>query len=333
MDRIGLGIIGCGIAAKKLHLPALRALSDRFVIVSVCNHTEPKAKEFAHMVGDVPYVLRYKDLLRRQEVEAVDIVLPIHLNYKVTQDALEAGKHVFVEKPIAGNLKDARSMLAFPNRYAQVMMVAENCRYQLVFRRAKELIDGGAIGRPYSAVWDIFLQMTSENPYARTTWRIKHKYPGGFLTDGGVHQMAVLRSLFGEILSVSAFSRRVNPSIGKLDTLCVQFETSDGVAGVLNLFYSAVGHAENHLMVFGTAGTLVIEGNSIRLKHPGKEDVVYIAADDGGYIEEFSDFYNAIRCGGRVRSSFSEGFRDLQAILGALEAAERGVRKAFRYVR
>jgi predicted dehydrogenase len=333
LDRIGLGVIGCGIAAKKLHLPALRALADRFVIVAVCNHTAPKAAEFAHMVGNVPYVLDYRDLLLREDVEAVDIVLPIHLNYKVTKEALEAGKHVMVEKPIAANLKDARKMLAFPKRFPLVMMVAENCRYQLVFQRAREIIQQGAIGRPYSAIWNIFLRMTNENPYARTTWRIKHTYPGGFLTDGGVHQMAVLRSLFGEVISVSGFSRRVNPSIGKLDTLSVQFETSNGVTVVLNLFYSAVGHSENHLLVFGTAGTLVVEGNCIRLKQPGKEDVVQIAADDGGYIEEFSDFYDVIRGGGRVRSSFSEGFRDLQAILGAIEAAGRGGRMKMRIVR
>ena len=99
---------------------------------------------------------------------------------------------------------------------------------------------------------------------------------------------------------------------------------------MFNLFFSAVGHAENHLLVFGPMGTLVVEGKSIRLKRAGNPDVVEIAADDGGYIEEFADFYDAIRKGRNVRSSFREGVRDLQVILTALESAETGKRKRVR---
>ena len=100
-DPIKLGIIGCGIAAKKLHYPALKKLKDRFTITAVCNHTEKKAKEFSQMVGGVPYTLDYRELLAMEDVEAVAIVLPIHLNRLVIADALKAGKHVIAEKPIA----------------------------------------------------------------------------------------------------------------------------------------------------------------------------------------------------------------------------------------
>jgi len=331
MNRIGLGIIGCGIAARKLHLPALRALADRFVIAAVCNHTAPKAEEFAHMVGGVPYLLKYKDLLLRDDVEAVDIALPIHLNYKVTKDALEAGKHVIVEKPIAANMVEARKMLGFTRRYPRVMMVAENCRYQSIFKRSKELLQDGAIGQPYSAVWNIFQRVTSEeNPYARTAWRINHRYEGGFLTDAGVHHIAVLRSLFGEIKWVSGVSRSVNPTIGRLDTLSFLFEASQGLKGVFNLYFSAIGYAENQLLVFGTGGTLIVEGTSIRLKRVGKADLVEIAPDDGGFIEEFLDFYEAIRKGTKVRSTFMEGVRDLRVILGALDSARTGRKERLR---
>ena len=113
MNKIKLGIIGCGIATKELHWPALQKLKDKFEITMVCNHTEPKAKDFARIVGGVPYVLDYRELLQNSNVEAVDIILPIHLNYQVTKDALEAGKHVIVEKPIAANLEQAKEMLTF----------------------------------------------------------------------------------------------------------------------------------------------------------------------------------------------------------------------------
>jgi len=65
MNPIKLGIIGCGIAARELHFPALQKLQDKFSITVVCNHSEPKAKSFAEMAGGVPFVLDYQELLKK----------------------------------------------------------------------------------------------------------------------------------------------------------------------------------------------------------------------------------------------------------------------------
>ena len=324
MDKIRLGVIGCGIAAKKLHWPALSRLSDRFEIVAVCNHTEPKAAEFSALVGGVPWVLDYRKLLAMKSVEAVDIVLPIHLNFRVTRDALAAGKHVILEKPIAANLADARTMLAFPGKYRRVMMIAENCRYQPVYLRALQALEEGAIGRPYTAVWNNLSTLTTDNPYAQTQWRIHHRYPGGFLTDAGVHNVAVLRMLFGEIVAVTSYVKAINRSIGKTDTLGMIFKAKNGFSGSLNLFFSAKGVSEHRLMIFGTQGTLVVEENAVHIQRPGKPDEPLPVEDDGGYVGEFLEFSEAIRNGAKVKSSFREGARDLQVILVALQAAGTG---------
>jgi predicted dehydrogenase len=330
MRKIGLGIIGCGIAARKLHLPALRRLNDRYDIVAVCNHTKPKAASFSRLVGGVPYDLDYRNLLDRPDVEAVDIVLPIDLNYRVTRDALAAGKHVILEKPLAANLREGKEMLTFGRKFRKVLMVAENCRYQPLFLRIAALLNSNAIGRPYAVVWNIFHRITADSPYAQTSWRIHHRYPGGFITDSGVHNMAVLRTLFGEFRWISAFTRCVNPSIGKLDTLGMQFATRGGVEGTLHLFLSVSGHAMHRISIFGTGGTIVTEDNTITLQRDGRRPVVERTNSDGGYIGEFTDFYRAITRGTPVRSTFREGYRDLEAILMALESAKRGSRLALR---
>lgn len=330
MEKVRLGVIGCGIAAKNLHWPALSRLSDRFEIVAVCNHTEPKAVEFASMVGGVPWVLDHRKLLAMNDVEAVDIVLPIHLNFQVTQDALKAGKHVILEKPIAANLSDARMMLSFPRKYRRVMMVAENCRYQPLYLRAQQVLGDGLIGRAYAAIWENYGMLTGSNPYAQTRWRIHHRYPGGFLTDAGVHNMAVLRMLFGEITAVAGYAEGINRSIGKLDTLGMIFDTRKGVSGSFNLFFSAAGHSERRLMIFGTKGTMVVAEGRISIKRPDQPDEQMVTEEEEGFVGEFQDFYNAIRKGTKVRSSFREGARDLQVILAALEAAKSGRKKALR---
>jgi predicted dehydrogenase len=322
MNKIRLGIIGCGIAARELHLPALKKLQNQFSITCVCNHTEPKARDFAKLAGGVPYVLDYRELLDRDDIEAVDIVLPIHLNYAVTHDALRAGKHVIVEKPLAANLIDGRKMLQFPGRFRKVMMVAENFRYRPVFHRVRDHLRKGTIGRPYAVIWNVFHQLTTENRYVRTQWRIRHKYPGGFITDGGVHNIAALRFLFGDITSGRAFTKNVNPGIGKIDTMSFQFAARAGVNGVLNIFCSAIGYNEHKLVILGNKATMVITENIITFKRKNKPDTQEVVEDDGGFEAEFMDFYSAIRKHHKVTSTFKQGYRDLEVIIRALTSAE-----------
>jgi predicted dehydrogenase len=322
MKKIKLGIIGTGIAAKKLHLPALLRLKDKFEITAVCNHTEPKAKEFSKMIGGVPYFLDYNKMLRESDVEAVDIAVPIDLNYKVTKDVLEAGRHVFLEKPLAANLIEAERMLEFSSRYKSKMMVAENFRYRKIFNDTKIMLDQKKIGSVYAMIWNIFYHVTSDNEYAQTKWRKYHKYAGGFITDGGVHNMAAIRMMFGDIISLNAFSKNINPNIGKPDTISVQFKTAAGVDGILNMFYSANGMGENKLTFFGSDGTIEIDNEKQRLKKSGKKVIEKIYDNDSGYFEEFIDFYNSIVKNKTPLSTFDEAYKDLKTILTALKAAE-----------
>ncbi len=331
MKPVKLGVIGCGLAAREIHWPALKNLKDKFEIMVVCNHTEPKAKEFAELVGNVPYVLDYNELLNRADVEAVTIILPIHLNYQVTKDALQAGKHVIVEKPLAANLKDAKLMLEFEKHFPLVMMVAENFRYHEVFRRLKAYMDEGQIGEPHTIFWDIFYFIDSlKNRYAQTKWRIHHKYPGGFITDAGIHNIAALRDMFGDIVSGTAFTRSVNPGLGEIDSMSFQFLTANNVHGVLNFFVSANSFEVYRLLILGNKGSILVENNeSIVIKRNNKIEFEERIITDRGYQTEFEAFFRAIRNGEKVISSFSEAYRDLEVMVRAVESANRW--DAFRF--
>ncbi len=321
MNPVKLGILGCGIAAKDLHWPALKQIKNKFEIAAVCNHTEGKAKEFAQMVGNVPYVTDYKLILANPEIEAVSILLPIHLNHQVTKEALEAGKHVIVEKPIAANMKEAEDMLDFEKKYKTVMMVAENFRYDPFNIRIKELLDSGSVGKPYSAFWDCFDFLETSNKYAQTQWRIKHQYPGGFITDGGVHNIAVFRDLFGEIHSGKAITRSINPNLGEIDSMSFLFSTSSNVSCVFNYYFSSVGYKERTLKILGTEGTMVIQDKNIIIKKKDTSDYIETIQSEGGYKEEFENFYDAIRNGQKVKCTFLDAYKDLKALIDALESA------------
>ncbi len=318
MKPVKLAIIGCGLAARNIHWPALEKLKDKFEIVCVCNHTEQKAKDFAKLLGGVRHCTDYRQMLEDTDIEAVDIAVPIHLNYQVVKDSLAAGKHVIVEKPLAANMEQAKQMLKFPDQYQTVMMVAENLRYRPSTTKLKGYIDSGVIGKPYALFWDVFYRLTNENPYMQTQWRLDHKYPGGILLDGGVHLIAAIRTLVGDITELSSQAKSINPYIGSLDSLSMLFTTAQGVCGVCNMYNSAIGEVKNRLRILGDKGTLILTNNIIEiqtLKNNSKEEI----QNDTGITEEFEDFINAIRKKSLVSSSFCQGYKDMEAIIAAVE--------------
>lgn len=324
-EPVKLGIIGCGKAAKALHFPALNSLKDKFEIIAVCNHTEPKAKKFADMIGGVPYTLDYNELIAMEDIEAVDVVLPIHLNRLVVADVLEAGHHVIAEKPIAGNLSDAYDLVKLTDSYNQVSMIAENCRYRKVYQRANELIQTGAIGDVNSFSWNVFYKFDENNEYARTQWRIDHKYEGGIITDAGVHNIAVIRLLFGNIASGSALVWNLNPDIGRTDSIKLILKTTNGINGSFNMSASVEGYSDNKLLIFGNRGTIIIKDDDLVVNNPEGESLEESIDDNGGFKAQFENFYDAIRNGGKVVSTFDEAYKDIEVLLKAYSSSESGI--------
>lgn len=326
MNAIKLGVIGCGIAARDLHWPALQKLNDKFKITVVCNHTEKKAKIFSKLVGGVPYVTDYQDLLKRSDVEAVDIAIPFQLNCQVTEDSLKAGKHVIVEKPMAYNLAEGNRMVSLEKQYPSlVTMVAENFLYIQVFRHAKSYMDQGEIGEPYAVFFNHFENIKPDNKYIyESKWRLQRDiYPAGFCTDGGVHFVSVLRYLFGDIVNGGSYVRSVNPDVGGLDCWSFQFNTVNNIYGIHNQFSSAKGYSEKRMIVLGTKGSILIENFSkIILKRDERVEHEEVFEDDFGYPGEFEDFYQAIRTGRKVLSTFSDAYADLRVNMNSIKSAK-----------
>jgi predicted dehydrogenase len=338
---IRIGIIGTGIAANIHHFPVFEGLKNRMTVTAACNHSRDKLESFAARL-DLLYSQRtarysdYRDLLSRDDIDAVSIILPVELNLEVTRAAVHAGKHVIVEKPLALNNKEARQMAALQKAHPHiVILVAENYRYRPVYREVNRRIAAGEIGRLEFIQWNRFMKIdAASNRYARTRWRIDHRYAGGFLTDGGVHCTAALRDMFGEITPVSASVWSSNRDIGSLDGMTCHF-LSAGTAdipparGILNQNYSADGMADMKLTVMGTEGTMIVDDSTLTLtRHSippsgaamSAPKIVgeYTYGDDGGYAEEYRDFLDAIAGGGQVRSTVYEAAADLELILSMI---------------
>ncbi len=348
--RIRLGIIGTGIAARDLHWPPLHRQSDHFEIVAVCNHTRPKAEAFAQLTGQDPRITTdYHDLLAAPDIEAVDIVLPIALNAPVAIDALRGGKHVIVEKPIAGDVVSGEAVVAEAHRRPeQILLVAENMRYEPRIRRAREVLDAGRIGRVVMLHADVLSPLDPENPYTQTAWRQQPEHLGGYLSDGGVHQVAVLQMLAGPVTTVQGLVTSFHSGEDVPDTMLANLRFATGAVGhltyatdvhrreqsPLRVYHGVasqrVGHGNVHrqeqspVRVYGTEGTLEIHEDRMVLSNGDGDQEIPCAGGPTGLDQEFADFYTCVTTGKRPDVAPEDALRDLEVIDAAIRSSRYG---------
>lgn len=129
--------------------------------------------------------------------------------------------------------------------------------------------------------------------------------------------------MFGEINYGIAFTKGVNSRIGEIDSMSFQFCTSKNIHGVLNAFYSSKGYEQDCILISGSEGSILIENKKLNLESEKGIELEEAVEDDQGYREEFKDFYRGIRLGKKVRSSFFEGYKDLQVIIGAINSTNK----------
>jgi predicted dehydrogenase len=332
MDRrpIRLGVIGTGLAVEKLHWPALRQMPDRFEIAAFANHTRPKAEAFASYSGASmeDYYADYRQLLRRDDVEAVLISLPIPLNEPVTRECLEAGKHVICEKPAGGNERQAASFLQLPQQFPdQVVLVAENWFYRDDLRLARSLLDAGAIGQVHTMAWRLVNQLVPrEGQFSSTPWRQQPEYRGGPHLDGGVHHIAQIRLLCGDVARVFGEAKEINPTMGGPTDLALTLHFVSGAIGSYTAVYPPIPMPpeENAMHVYGAEGVMAIGSRRVTVYRPDGMLEEHQVDSDGGYYNEFLNFYDAIVHGEPIVGTVAQNVHNMQIVLGGLNAAAHG---------
>ncbi|CAA9547777.1 MAG: hypothetical protein AVDCRST_MAG73-2583 [uncultured Thermomicrobiales bacterium] len=330
-DPIRLGIIGTGLAVEKLHWPALKRLRDRFEVVAFANRSRPNAEKFAALSGTPidRYVADYQELLGRDDVEAVLISLPIPLNFPVSRDALQAGKHVLCEKPPGKDAAEGRAFVelaaAHPDR---VVLIAENAFYRDDLRLARSLIDGGAIGRVHLVAWRNVSQLIPRpGAFSSTPWRHHPGYDGGPHLDAGVHDVARIRLLCGDADRVSGATQDANTTHGGPSDLALTLRFVSGAAGSYTASYPEIPAPDepNDLRLYGTEGVLSVAWDTTRLFRPdGTTETHRAEMPDYGFTNEFRNFADAVRDGAPVVGTVVQSWRNMQLVLTGLAAAERG---------
>jgi predicted dehydrogenase len=204
-EDIRWGILGCGDVCEVKSGPAFNKI-DRSRLVAVMRRDEAKARDFAQRHHVPKFYTDAKDLIRDNDINAVYIATPpaSHENYAI--QVMEAGKPVYIEKPVALNSDACERILRASERLGVKASVAHYRRGLPVFRKIRELLQSGAIGVP-SLVLCNTLQSPSKKMNAEGYWRTDPAISGGGLFfDLAPHQLDIFYWLFGEPARVHGFS-------------------------------------------------------------------------------------------------------------------------------
>ncbi len=207
MAKVLVGVIGTGWG--QLHIEVWRRIKNADV-VAVCDVDEARAKNIAQQYSIEQTYADFHDLVANETIDLISIAAPTELHKPIAHAAIEAGKHVLCEKPLALNTNDAREMLASAQSKKIVHAVDFEMRFLPAFAYAKELIDEDYLG----PLLRVDVMMTMERPWGEHgNWAADDARGGGVLMEVGSHFIDALRWFFGDVRAVLASRRTHFPSV------------------------------------------------------------------------------------------------------------------------
>lgn len=255
--------------------------------------------------------------------DVVDICLPTDLHVEYALRVIEAGKPLFLEKPVAGTLEEAQRVVDAANAKGVPFMVGQVVRYFPEYRRAHNLVKSGAVGRPAA----IRTRRGGAAPKGSSNWFMDHARSGGVLLDLAIHDFDWLLWTFGEVDYVYSRSVAAQTGFGPDYALTTMTFKSGAVAHVEATWMDPSGFRttfdiagsegvlEYDSRTEATLRTFTTEGSRLESPLDGTDDPYYC---------ELKAFLDAVRQGTPVPVPGEEGVKALALALAALQSARTG---------
>jgi predicted dehydrogenase len=336
---IGVGIVGYGLAGRSFHAPFIDAV-DGLRVAAIATGRPDRQADARAAYPDAAVVDGFEALLRRPDVEVVVVASPNHTHVPFGIAALEAGRHVVTDKPIATDPADAERLVEAAERFGRVLTVYQNRRFDGDFLTVRSLIDAGTLG-PIDSLESRF---EIRVPHS-AAWREDAAEAAGPHRDLGAHLVDQAMLLFGPAVRVFGQLDRRRPGSAIDDSAFVAIEHPGGERSRLwTSLIAAWGEPRFH--VRGLAAEYVKEGRD-------PQEAAALAGDkptDPGFGEDPPERWGSLYAGGEppmrvptirgdyrlfyaqlrdaVRGRAAPPVDPLDAIRGlrVLEAAERSAR-------
>lgn len=272
MKEYRVGLLGMGMIGT-VHAHCINALPFHYQnlpfrakLTGVYNRTYEKASEAVKQYGFEFAAKTIDELISRDDIDVIDICLPNHLHEECVIKALEAGKHVYCEKPLCVSYEGALRMEAAAKKSGKKIQLAFNNRFYPAVMRAKELMDEGRLGRllSFEAAYN---HSSNIDPNKAFAWRFSKEYTGGgTLADMGSHVLDMITYLAGDFSRINAVMQtavKQRPSGEKMkdveveDAAYITAQLKNGAMGTISASKLATGtNEELYVRLYGDKGAL-----------------------------------------------------------------------------
>lgn len=322
-SKIKVGIIGCGGIASA-HLSRLSEMPD-VQLTCFCDVIKERAERFASTSNGRAYT-DFHDMLAKEELDAIYVCLPPFAHSDEVEIAAERGVHVFIEKPIALDMKTAGRMVEAARRYGIKTQVGYLSRFGAAVERAKELIDSGRAGDVGLVLGKYFC-----NFIGGEWWRDKLR-SGGQIVEQSTHLYDIVRYLCGDVERVYTEKDlkfwKGAPGMTSEDTSATVLRFKSGAIGALmatTWAYSGERWVMDWTIISGKYTMEFENANSATFYSTSKPSVIekISAPDKDVMAHETRDFLEAIKQDRDTRTPISEGAKTLELTLAAIKSADK----------
>ncbi len=330
--KVRVGMIGMGGIAY-MHEAGYTDPGDSSEIVAVCDVNEELARDRA-IPYDAKVYTDYHDLIADPGVELVDITVPHRLHYPIALAALEGGKHVLVEKPMAMKAEEALHLINTAQAKGVKFTVAENTPFVEGYREAERMLNANALGdirfvRTYIAGSEV------TRIKSQTSW-VGSPENAGVLLDSGVHSFYLMRWLFGGVRDAQAFASKIMPESRVDDNTIIFGHLANGA--VFESVQSCIVEApwSERLEIHGSKGSLIVDqlANPPAIHFNGADDMEGTPLDAVPYdplawkylsiVAEVQDFVQAIIEDRPPRIDPMYGYHAIQVVEAAYQSIATG---------
>lgn len=254
--KIGVGLIGLGSVSHS-HEAGFADLPDACRIVALCDVNEDEINAHIGFHEGARGYLRYQELLDDPDVDMVDITVPHPLHHPIAKAALEGGKHVLVEKPIAVRSDQGEELIALAKSKGLWFSVAENTRFVTAYLKAAQILEQGILGE----VWSVRTAIAGSEGHRIKDPNLWHgKAPhGGVILDSAVHSFYLYKWLFGGVTEVLGFASKIIPEGQVEDNGLVLGRLATGAEFQLHTSCTAEIPWTERLEVYGSRGGMIVD--------------------------------------------------------------------------
>ena len=322
-EPVRVACIGMGWWSDVLADAVMR--SNKLKIVACFTRSEQKRQAFAKKYGCAA-APSYEAILEDKGVEAIINTTPNDVHLETTRQAAAAGKHVFLDKPIANSVSDGRKLTEVCRQAGVVLGLGYQRRRESHFRWVKKQIEAGVFGKMVNAEANISRDRLGQ--FDISSWRYTAAgMPGGVMLQIGVHYADVLDYLLGPIKAVSGqFAQLVLPGDNP-DVASLVFEHESGALSTLNASYASA--SEYYLMnIYGKAATAYydLHHGLSWLKQGEKKPVAVPCENNDTFVEELEEFAAAVRGGPPPEVGGDYATKSLAVIRAGIASAREGRR-------